>query len=112
MLEGPRHRTPDHATSVEGAASVAKRAPTQKLRLLAAYDFAGERGFTDEQAAHYAGLLGSCFWKRAGELRADGHIAQPEGEPVRKGTSNVSRIICCITQDGVDHLHSVLYRRK
>lgn len=106
MPEGPRVRTPDYATSIEGATAVAKRAPSQKLRMLAAYDFAGERGFTDEQAAHYAGLLGSCFWKRAGELRGMGYIAQPDGEPVRKGTAGVSRIICVITQDGADHLHS------
>ena len=107
MTERPNVRTPDYATSIEGSVAVAKRAPTQKMKLLRAYAYAGERGFTDEQAAHYAGLLGSCFWKRAGELRADGYIAQPEGDPVRRGTAGVSRIICVITQDGLDRLHSL-----
>lgn len=106
-MEAPRVRTPDYGTSIEGAKAVAKRAPTQKLRLLAAYDYAGERGFTDEQAAHYAGLLGTCHWKRSSELRFDGYIAQPDGQPVRKGTSGVSRIICVITQEGADLLHSM-----
>lgn len=101
---GPLHRTPNHLTSVAGAKDVKKRAPTQQMRLLRAYAYAGDRGFTDEQAAHYAGLLGSVFWKRAGELRALGYIEQPEGCPVRKGTSGVSRIICCITVKGRRHL--------
>jgi hypothetical protein len=86
---------------------VAKRAPTQKVMLLRAYSDAGNRGFTDEQAAYRSGLLGSCFWKRCGELRDLGYIKQPEGEPVRKGTSGVSRIISVITQDGVDYLRSI-----
>lgn len=106
MPEGPNVRTPDYATSIEGSKSVAKRAPSQRLRLLQAFEFAGERGFTDEQAAHYAGLLGSCYWRRCTDLRAEGYVAQPDGEPVRKGTAGVSRIICVITQDGADHLHS------
>lgn len=81
------------------------KTPTQKIRLLQAFNYAGARGFTDEQAAHYAGLLGTCYWRRCTDLRAEGLIAQPEGRPVRKGTSNVARIISEITQDGVEHLH-------
>jgi hypothetical protein len=51
----------------------------QRHRMLYGFGLAGERGYTDEQAAKAAGVnLRSCFWKRAGELRKFGYI-----EPVR-----------------------------
>lgn len=105
--EGPRHRTPDHLTSVEGAKDVEQRAPNQKIQLLRSYAYAGHRGFTDEQAAQHAGLTGTCFWKRCGELRARGWIEQPEGEPTRKGSAGVGRIICTITVEGQAYLRSL-----
>lgn len=105
--EAPRQRIPDHPTSVAGAVAVKERAPSQKIQLLRAYDYAGERGFTDEQAAYYAGLLKSCYWRRCTDLRSLGYIEQPEGSPVRKGTSGVSRIICTITTEGVAYLASL-----
>jgi hypothetical protein len=70
-----RHRVPDAAGSVAGAASVAYRAGSQKALLLAEFAWAGDRGLTDDEAAINVGLDRSCFWKRCGELRQDGMIA-------------------------------------
>lgn len=103
----PLHRTPDHVTSIAGAKAVTKRTPSQKVRLLRAYSYAGDAGFTDEQAAHKAGLLGSCYWRRCTDLRSLGFIEQPAGEPVRKGSSGVSRMISCITLKGYRYLRSL-----
>lgn len=97
-----RFRTADPFTSKAGAAHVAGRAPTQAMRLLMAYEFSN-RGCTDEEAAEYAVLLQSCYWKRCGELRADGLI-----EPVkimgtqftRKGRAGTARIVCRLTPEG------------
>lgn len=105
--EEPRHRTPDRLTSIKGAKAVERRAPSQQIRLLRAYSYAGNDGFTDEQAAHKAGLLGSCYWRRCTSLRSLGYIRQPEGLPVRKGSSGVSRIICEITELGYAYLGSL-----
>lgn len=77
-----------------------KRKLPQRDHLLLAYHWCGDLGFTDEQAAHRAGLLSGCWWKRCGELRDLGLIKQLKGEPVRKGTSGVGRIICEITPEG------------
>lgn len=93
-----RTRSHDYATSVEGAEKVADRAPTQQLRLLAAYFGAGRRGLTDEQAATAAGLTGSCYWKRCGELRRDALI-EFTGEK-RQGTAGVQRNVSVITLKG------------
>lgn len=93
-----RTRTGDHSTSIEGAEAVAGRAPTQRLRLLVEFDNAGIGGLTDEEAATQAGLLASCHWKRAGELRADGLIELTGG--TRVGAAGVSRNISRITERG------------
>lgn len=79
----------------------------QRDQLLLAYHWCGDLGFTDEQAAHRAGLLSSCYWKRCSELRELGYIKQPKGGPVRKGTSGVARVISEITPQGVDHLREL-----
>lgn len=101
----PNVRNNDHATSVEGAASVAERAPTQRMRLLAVYAQADPTAFptaydglTDEEAATVGGLLGSCYWKRCGELR---HLQLIEytGE-TRTGKAGISRKISRITERG------------
>ena len=86
-----RTRNPDHETSTEGARQVAYRAGSQKARLLEAYSRYWS-GLTDEDAAAYAGLLGTCYWKRCGELRADGKIV-PTGQ-TRMGSAGVPRIVC------------------
>jgi hypothetical protein len=95
-----RHRRDDHATSLEGARSVSYRAGSQKARLLEAYRMAfvnGWGGLTDEQAAGIVGLERACYWKRCGELRADGRIV-PTGEE-RRGEAGVMRIVCRYTGD-------------
>jgi hypothetical protein len=90
-----RTRRRDHATSRAGADSVAYRAGSQKARLLAEYRGAGPEGLSDEEAAKAAGLLASCYWKRCGELRADGMIVAT-GE-TRTGAAGVSRIVSRVT---------------
>lgn len=97
----PKTRTNDYATSVEGAVQVEGRAPNQRWRLLHEYfrdDEYNGNGLTDEQAAEYAGLLASCYWKRCGELRADGLI-EFTGD-TRPGAAGTSRNISRITERG------------
>lgn len=97
-VSNPNIRTGDYATSVEGAVNVAKRAPNQRTRLLWAYFYADEVGLTDEQAAIDCGLLDSCYWKRCGELRADGFI-EFTGD-TRVGAAGTSRNVSVITTRG------------
>lgn len=93
-----RVRAHDCATSAEGAANVGNRAWRQRDRLLAAFATSPIHGLTDEQAGHAAGLETSCYWKRCGELRAEGLIAAtPE---TRKGRAGISRTISIITSAG------------
>jgi hypothetical protein len=112
-----RHRTGDHATSVAGARSVAFRAGSQLHRLLHGYAMAASadiyggpnRGWTDEHVAEFTGLLRSCFWKRCGELRADGLIETipgpgPDGVLTCPGSAGVPRIVCRITEAGTARL--------
>lgn len=96
--ERTRTRTGDYATSVEGAASVAARAPSQRMQLLSAFYYAGWGGLTDEQAAEFCNLLHSCYWKRCGELRSDGLIEFTDY--VRVGYSGTARKVSVITKRG------------
>jgi len=86
----PMTRLNDHETSIEGAAKASETKETLQAKLLRAWYGSGERGFTDEEAAEAAGVEG-CWWKRAGELRAQGKI-KFTGEK-RKGRSGVHRKI-------------------
>ena len=61
------HRPDGYITERLGAQDVAKRAPTQRDRLLQAYQDQ-HMGVTDDQAAHASGLEYTCYWKRCGEL--------------------------------------------
>jgi hypothetical protein len=99
-----RARATDPATSHTAADSVAYRSRSQKARLLAAYghDYYGrngEVGLTDDEAALRAGLERSCFWKRCGELRADGMIADT-GTTRRGPIHGEPRMVCIITAAG------------
>lgn len=94
-----RARRTDPPTSVEGAASVAYRAGSQKALLLTAFRSHPD-GLTDEEAAKVAGVsLSSEYAKRCSELR-DAMLIVPRinpatGEPLtRAGRSGVSRIVC------------------
>jgi hypothetical protein len=96
-------RTGDYATSVQGAHDVAKRAPNYRMRLLAEYADMheisdGQGGLTDEEAAYQCGLLGSCYWKRCGELRRD-NLIEFTGD-TRVGAAGTSRNISRITERG------------
>ncbi len=100
-----RARRNDHATSIAGAADVAKRAGGQKAKLLSAYSNAPQ-GLNDEEAAERAGVpMRSCWWKRCGELRVLGLITElkdANGETVtRLSSANVPRIVCVITPLGI-----------
>lgn len=97
----PNIRSNDHSSSTEGAADVAGRAPNQRMRLLAEYERDDEyngNGLTDEQAAEYAQLLSSCYWKRCGELRYLQYI-EFTGD-VRPGAAGTNRKISRITERG------------
>lgn len=97
-LSPGRVRRDDYATSKEGARSIAYRAGSQKARLLTAYRGAGDLGLTDDEAAARAGLSATtCYWKRCGELRADGAIAATGA--TRMGAAGVERIVCRIAEE-------------
>lgn len=96
--ETTRVRTGDHETAFEGAADVTARAPTQRKQLLGAFFVANAYGLTDEQAANWASLRNSCFWKRCGELRRDGLI-EFNGE-ARPGGAGTNRKVSVITDKG------------
>lgn len=99
-----RSRRGDYATSEAGARDIGRRAPNQRLRLLAQYPGAGRTGLTDEEACKAAELsLRSNYWKRCGELRQDRCIEQQvvEGREVtRKGDAGVDAMVCTITPVG------------
>lgn len=83
------------------------RAGSQLHRLLVAYAATVKAGLTDEDAAAAAALLGSCYWKRASELRRYGLIAPllNNGKPVtRKGSAGSRRRVCVITAAGRNYL--------
>ena len=103
----PRARRGDYITSTAGARDVARRAPNQRVKLLIQFRTDADRGgdgLNDEEAATAAGLLHTCFWKRCGELRTDGLIEQPPGDPRRMGSAGVERIVCQITEPGRAYL--------
>lgn len=103
MTTPPRTRTGDYETSNEGAVKVAHRASAQKRDLLWAFaDF--PEGLTDEEAAAVSLLTHSCYWKRCGELRADGLI-EYNGE-TRVGNAGVRRRVSIITERGRSVVHS------
>lgn len=90
-------RTPDYDTSIEGAAKANETKENLQTKLLAAFHGAGPNGFTDEQAAEAAGLVDSCWWKRCGELRAQGRIAYTGDK--RKGRKGVDRKVSAFVQE-------------
>lgn len=95
---GPRTRTDDYSTSVDGAESVKMRATSQQWKLLVVFASWGHLGCTDEAAASGAHLTRSCYWKRCGELRQMGLI-EFTGEKV-KGEAGVPRLVSAITEKG------------
>jgi hypothetical protein len=96
-------RADDYETSIAGAEAVTFRAGSQKHRLLSVY-YAYPEGLNDEEAAVYASLTRTCYWKRCGELRQDGLI-EDTGQ-TSTGEAGVERIVCRITPKGRE-----VYRR-
>ena len=99
------YRTTDPATSRNGAEAVKHRAPSQRDRLLRAFDLAGPIGLTDEEAAYVTRLSESrraCWWKRCSELRGLGFIA-PTGEE-RQGDAGSARMVSAITDAGAAYM--------
>jgi len=80
------------------------RVGSQLHALLVVYASPVNAGLTDEDAARAAALLGSCYWKRASELRRYGLIQiarTPDGKAVtRPGSAGTPRRVCTITKAG------------
>jgi hypothetical protein len=91
----PGHRAWDWETSRAADRMIASKRPTMVLKMLRAYEHVDR---TDVEAAEMMGLLDTCYWKRAGELRYL-HFIEPTGE-TREGTHGVRRIVCRITDEG------------
>lgn len=94
-------RRTDPGTSRRAAPDAARRAPSQKVRLLAVYRAAGSDGLTDEEAGDRSGLAQSrrcCYWKRCSELRQEGLISAA-GE--RISSAGAAQMVCLITEDGI-----------
>jgi hypothetical protein len=102
------YRPAGYVTEKLAAQDVAPRRLSQRDRLLKTYEDA-YLGLTDDEAATKARLLGSCYWKRCGELRALGYIStDQEDEPTtRRGMAGSKRIVCWITDEGEQHLKSL-----
>ncbi len=96
-------RADDYETSIAGAEAVTFRAGSQKHRLLSVY-YAYPEGLNAEEAAIYASLTRSCYWKRVSELRQDGLI-EWLGD-VRAGEAGVEREVYVISRKGRE-----VYRR-
>jgi hypothetical protein len=86
-------------TSREGHRKARKSAPTVRDRLLAAFIVAGSNGLTDEEAAEAAGVLDTCYWKRANELRENLDIRPTER--TRVGRKGVKRTVSVVTHAGI-----------
>lgn len=109
LIDDPktRHRRDDHETSMEAAQAVGLTGANLKTQLLHAWGMAGALGLTDEEASRSVYVQeGSCWWKRAGELRAVGAIRwHPEGE-TRRGASGMRRKVSVVTESGKRELRS------
>lgn len=96
-------RPTDPATSKQAAESRDNRLRwgSQRHKLLVEFYVAGAAGLTDEEAGKASGLYQSraCFWKRCGELRDLGFIA--DTGVTRKSSCNHDVGVCVITQSGL-----------
>ncbi len=94
-------RSTDPATSHQ-AAAMPFRKSSQRYTLLCEYktrhDNHGD-GYTDEEAADFAGITKGCPWKRCSELREAGFIA-PIGT-TRMSDAGALQNVCAITVAGL-----------
>lgn len=95
----PAARNTDPDTSNEGVRDVLPRAASQQQKLLMAYA-AHPMGLTNEEAGQHAGLahLGTCFWKRCGELAKEGFITFTGSS--RKASTGSYQRVHAITDKG------------
>ncbi len=95
-------RPTDPPTSQQAARSRKNRLRwgSQRHVLLYQFQLAGASGLTDEQAGKEAGLYEkrSCFWKRCGELRELGWIA--DNGTTRKSECGHDVMVSAITPSG------------
>lgn len=99
-------RITDPVTSHQAAASVVKRAPTQRILLLATYGREAA-GLTDEEAATISGVIEkrtACWWKRCSELRHAGLLA--DTGRTRTSMAGEQRMVCVITAAGREALRT------
>jgi len=104
---GPASRNSDPATSHQAALDAQGRTPSQRLRLLSAYFWAGPIGLTDEEAAEHTGIINNrraCWWRRCSELRAQGLI-ENNGN-TRLGDAGSERVVCAITGKGYEEFNA------
>lgn len=103
-LVWPKARRTDPATSHKAAAAKPERKRSQRTILLETY--AEYTDLTDEEAAEAAEAagedVGSEYATRCSELRRSGFIA-PTGK-TSPGKSGTDRIVCEITEAGLDEL--------
>lgn len=96
-------RPTDPATSRMAAESPKNRLRwgSQRFMLLYVFRLAGTHGLTDEEAGKATGLYASraCYWKRCGELRDLGWIA--DTGRTRKSDCGHEVIVCAVTQSGL-----------
>ncbi len=98
-------RNSDPETSHEGHAHVKITDGSQQERLLMAFAWAGQDGFTDEEAcAAGDGVSLRGYWKRCSDLRNGGFIEwllDEEGRPeTRRGSSGLKNRVSRITERG------------
>lgn len=103
----PGARASDPRTSHQAQGNTGRR-PSMRYLMLTSYGEYPE-GLTDDEAAIAAGIditSGTCYWKRASELRAMDLIAvqrNAAGQPItRMGSHGALREVCQITDLGTD----------
>lgn len=97
-FEHTRRRNGDHDSSADAAKGITPKAPNLRTRFLKAFQAAGERGLTDEEAAITLDLTDTCFWKRCNELRQAELIEFTDER--RMGTKNQPRKVSVVTEFG------------
>ena len=98
-------RASDPLTSHLAGQSVKHRAPSQQLRVLAAFYRAAHEGLTDEEAGIKTGLIerpGCCYWKRCSELRQAGYLRS--NGVMRRARTGELQAVSCITREGIGYL--------
>lgn len=100
-------RATDPWTSHAAGEKAARRAPSHRVQLLAAYYRSQDHGLTDEEAAQVTGLderPNCAWWKRCSELRQLGLIEENKHSTGRMGKGGALRMVCYITPKGIEEV--------